>query len=717
MDQEFRCPECSSADVQFVSEHGTYYCNLCKRTFQVDQQVLPMRIFLSYGRDDNEKLVIRIKGDLEKRGHDVWFDKNEVKSGHDWRRSITDGITGSDRVLSFLSKHSTREPGVCLDEIAIAVGVKGGNIQTILVEGEQQVKPPASISHIQWLDMHDWKERRANDNEAYEKWYEEKVCEIIAVIECAESRRFAGEIDQLAQCLKPISSDSRIHELIKKGLVGRNWLVEAIEEWRGRSDRSSRLFWIMGAPGVGKSAFVAHLAHYGRDKVIAVQFCQYDKPDHRSAQRVVRTLAFQIATRIPDFRKLLLTLPEIKTGGLDQKNAAELFDYLLANPLGNTIDGGRERYLIVIDALDEAGADGRNELVEMLAHNASRLPDWIGLVVTSRPESHVVAPLQGLRPQLLNTATEENCADIREFLGHELASYLENRPDSERLVEQILEKSEGVFLYVECFCHDLHLGHLSLDRPEEYPLGLSGIFYQYFHRQFPDLDEYRTRFRPAISAIIGAREPLPLPMLQRVLNCGIDEARDFARSLGSLFPLLRERDNEVVAPYHKSLTDWLDGNPATNTYAADRASGAMQLASICVRTFSDVHADPIGYVLRQTAAHLLSEQRWGDLFAAIRAPQLRLLDRWTLGGELTEGADCLKGVIEYLTRNDDDGLAVGLSTQLAQVYARSGEHAAAECTLRDALQRASGKSKLLTRCVAWKEFRNKHICRALHAKE
>ncbi len=65
----------------------------------------------------------------------------------------------SNKVLSFLSKYSTRDPGVCLDEIAIAIGVKGGNIQTILVEGEVDVKPPASINHIQWLDMHDWQEK------------------------------------------------------------------------------------------------------------------------------------------------------------------------------------------------------------------------------------------------------------------------------------------------------------------------------------------------------------------------------------------------------------------------------------------------------------------------------------------------------------------------------------------------------------------------------
>ena len=244
-------------------------------------------------------------------------------------------------------------------------------------------------------------------------------------------------------------------------MIGRTWLGDAKEEWRGAADRGSRLFWIVGAPGVGKSAFVAHLAHYGRDKVIAVQFCQYDKPDHRSAHRIVRTLAFQIATRLPDYRKLLLTLPEVKTDGLDRKNAAELFDYLLADPLRNAIDGGRERYLIVIDALDETGGDGRNELVEMLAQNAQRLPDWIGIVVTSRPESHVMAPLQGLNPLVLDTATESNRADVREYLRQDLAAHLQNRADVYGLVERILEKSEGVFLYVERFGYNTCRGQVA----------------------------------------------------------------------------------------------------------------------------------------------------------------------------------------------------------------------------------------------------------------
>jgi hypothetical protein len=487
----------------------------------------PLRIFLSYGHDANEEIVRRIKADMEARGHDVWFDKTEIKAGDDWRRVITDGILKSNRVLSFLSKHSTRDPGVCRDEIAIAIGVKGGNIQTILVESEQEVQPPVNIGHLQWLDMHDWKERRQRSSgvppehpDSWEQWYQAKLAEIVRVVESDESRRFAGEIETLNGHLKPIKSEARICQLLSKGFYGRQWLFDAVEQWRCSSRREeaqtktpeaqslltsaatppSRLFWIMGAPGVGKSAFAAQLTHTRGDTVIAAQFCEWDKPDHRNAARVVRSLAFQLATRLPDYRKLLLTLPEIAE--LDRKDAAELFDYLLANPLRSVIHGGRERYLIVIDALDEAGEAGRKPLVEMLARNAQRLPDWLGLVVTSRPEFDVKTPLQALNPFPLDTRSESNRADLRDYLRRELASPLQNRPDADRLVEQILEKSEGVFLYVERFCDDVQRGHLSLDRPEQFPQGLGGIFCQYFQRQFPDLEKFRQDVRPALRVIL-----------------------------------------------------------------------------------------------------------------------------------------------------------------------------------------------------------------------
>lgn len=66
-----------------------------------------------------------------------------------WREKIVRGLLVSDIVLAGLSEHSTKEPGVCRDEISISIGVKGGNIRTILLEPSNKIAPPAMISHIQ----------------------------------------------------------------------------------------------------------------------------------------------------------------------------------------------------------------------------------------------------------------------------------------------------------------------------------------------------------------------------------------------------------------------------------------------------------------------------------------------------------------------------------------------------------------------------------------
>jgi hypothetical protein len=616
-EKEFKCPLCNTVLTKvgiflICPEHG--------QVFSESTSVIPLRIFLSYGRDHNEELVRLIKTDLEKRGHDVWFDKNEIKFGDEWRRSITDGILGSNRVLSFLSKHSTRDPGVCRDEIAIAIGVKGGNIQTILVESEQEVQPPVNIGYIQWLDMHDWREMNETGGERWQNWYEDKLNEIIRVVESDESIRFAGEIEKLNDYLKTIRSDARMYDLLKKGYFGREWLFHAVESWRIASDHTQRLFWITGAPGVGKSAFAARLTHTRSDAVIAAQFVEWDKPDHRDARRVVRSIAFQLATRLPDYRKLLLTLPEIKE--LDRKDASELFTYLLANPLKNAIQGGRERNLIVIDALDEAGEAGRNPLVEMLARHAPLLPDWLGIVVTSRSESAVTGPLQGLNPVIIDTRTEANKEDIRQYLRHHFSRLFEHRADVPSLLNTIQEKSEGVFLYIERFCEDVMLGHISLDHPEQFPQGLGGIFHQWFQRQFPDEGIYEKTIEPMLGAILAAREPLPVEILQKLFNWKETELRKWLRKLGSLFPVTKATDSETIKPYHKSLVDWLGDEAKAGSYFVSVMEGHRMLAEYFWREYRQRIRAMSPYTLRNMPEHLYEAKNFDQLYELLHNPYI-----------------------------------------------------------------------------------------------
>ena len=159
-----------------------------------------MKIFLSYGHDSNAPLIEKIKDYLSKDAdgnlrHEVWIDTSEIKAGKDWREKITNGILESDVVLAGLSEHSTRIPGVCRDEISISIGVKGGNIKTILLESSDVVAPPAMISHVQWLDMSDWKEHIEEGFES--EYFHEKFRQIAEMVETPDNERFNAEITKL----------------------------------------------------------------------------------------------------------------------------------------------------------------------------------------------------------------------------------------------------------------------------------------------------------------------------------------------------------------------------------------------------------------------------------------------------------------------------------------------------------------------------------------
>ena len=203
-----------------------------------------MNIFLSYGHDTNTPLIEKIKEYLSKDEegnprHKVWMDTSDIIEGQDWRRRITDGVIQSDVVLAGLSQHSTRSD-VCRGELSISIGVKGGNIKTILLEPSDVVAPPAMISHIQWLDMSDWKEHEKEGFDSY--YFQEKFRKIAEIIETPENEQFDGEITTLKAALEPISSISRIKALTKREMCGRRWLYirtdGTVYIWEGMSDYS-----------------------------------------------------------------------------------------------------------------------------------------------------------------------------------------------------------------------------------------------------------------------------------------------------------------------------------------------------------------------------------------------------------------------------------------------------------------------------------------------
>ena len=530
-----------------------------------------MKIFLSYGHDVAcRELVHRLKSDLEQSGHDVWIDSERIGFGDDWRNAITEGIRSQDHMLALLSRHSTRDPGVCRDEIAIALGAGKAHILTILVEDEREVDPPVSISHLQWLDMRDWSKRQAEDAEAFEVWYRDKLAEILRVLESPQATRFAGEISHLEHCLRPLDCTPDIATRVQD-FTGRAWLLDEIESWR-LGERRSRIFWLTGAPGSGKSAVAAWLAHTAKGNVLAAQFCRFDRPERRDPCAVIRSISFQLATRLPDYRKHLINQPEIED--LGRKNAQELFDYLLANPLRYAIDGGRQRYLIVLDALDETLEDGKSDLLDLIARDIESLPDWLGLVVTSRPEPAVRRQLEAFGLHELSEDDPRNAGDLQAYTERWLVSTDLTVDEKMRASEAVLTSSKGNFLYLTQLRKAVDLGWISLTRPGELPKGLSALYGMYFRRQFPDTSNYAREIMPLLEIVLAARQPVPPEETAAILGWSSRTRAQRVERLGSLFPV----SEKGIAPFHKSLRDWLaDARTAGPDYFIEVGAGQVRL--------------------------------------------------------------------------------------------------------------------------------------------
>ena len=598
------CPSCQSCVILIRSRKQVYECEDCGHIWPIEVTVTttvkPIKVFLSYGHDDACcELVKRIQADLESRSINVWVDKERIEFGDEWRHAITDGLKTSSHVIAFLSKHSTRKPGVCRQEIAIALGPLKSHVYTVLVEPLADVTPPLIVSHMQWLDMQDWRTLKIQDPKAYELLYQQGLAEILRVIDRNEP--FAGEVEELQKWLKPMDCTSDMIAA-EEGFSGREWLLGKVGETnpddailthdkstgeieRWRTDGSPRkIFWIAADPGWGKSAVSARLAHASRARVMAVHFCKYDLPERRDARCVVRSIAFQMATQLTEFRILLVE--EARKGtSLDDKNSKELFHTLLANPLAHVIAGDRgphDRHLIVLDAIDETlDADGRSDLLTLVSSEFGKLPSWLGLLVTSRPESPVIRQLGSFGVYILKANDPRNLHDVNTYTEKWLKTLPLNLTQQTMALELVNQAGQGNFLYIRQLERSVLEGILQpeqLTQDNSLPKGLASLYERWFLHRFKDPSIYKRVQRPFLELMLASREPLPIKLAKHILKWGAYGEGETLDPLGSLC-VKSGSENGTITFFHKSLMDWLaDAQTAGRHWRASEEDGHRAFA-------------------------------------------------------------------------------------------------------------------------------------------
>lgn len=565
------CPKCSSTNIRYRPSRHNWICDDCDCVFTDDKikqeqnnKNISKRIFLSYGHDYSD-LVLKVKNDLENLGYEVWIDVCEIKSGYDWRQTITEGILNSQVVLAFLSKFSLRQGGVCLDELAIAVGCNRNIIRTCLLEKDAIELIPATINGIQYIDA-----TECGNGSITEDYYRIKFKEIIESIDNISLDK-DPILAELEIRLQPnIQFSEKLYEL-RKRYYQRSWLNNAINMWI--QERKERNIFIIGYPGSGKSCFCINNFHY-HPMAISLTICDNSFNNSLGSKQLLKNIAYQIAIKVESYRKNLLWTINHHYHDFHQMTFSELFRLMLCVPFQLEINGNHSPMIIVVDGLDKLSDNATNEFVEVFNELSKFLPPFIHFLFTARHLKEVVNSISQTQFIYIEPNSKETYYDIRNFLKSEL----DNATNIQ--LNAVTKRCCGSFLYATLFVESINSGMISIGEALSLRQELQSLYNQSMKKLFPSIEEYKNYIYP-LSLIIGSNGKIPINSLIKYMKWRANELNIFYKHVMMFFQrTVDETGTMWISSVYPSFIAWITNDTDyTNEFYIPLISAQINIAN------------------------------------------------------------------------------------------------------------------------------------------
>lgn len=395
------------------------------------------------------------------------------------------------------------------------------------------------------------------------------------MIESSKTVELSGDIHLLKTKLSPHLNSEKEYNLLSKEFYGRRWLEDYIEDWQDR--KSAKVLIVYGKPGSGKSAFSVNYSHYNSD-VYGCFLCEWNREYTITPNRFIKTMAFRLATKLPDYRSMLLHQLE-EDVCLEEMNDEALFDFLLVYPLSHLVDGNRETSIIVVDGLDEAESGGDNPLAAVFAKCVERLPRWIKFVFTSRPERNVSKYFQACESIDITDDMPEGYNDIIAYFIKSLTAELHQTSNKLETLKSICDLSDGIFLYAELLVNDVKNGFIKLSDVSRFPKGLNAFYRMSMERKFTSKESFHNM--RAILELLSISDTMPEELLRNACGYTRYSYLTYLDKLGSWVNRYEENGLHWLGFSHKSVRDWFTNREQSGDFYIDYKSGALRLARYC----------------------------------------------------------------------------------------------------------------------------------------
>ncbi|KAF9257924.1 hypothetical protein L218DRAFT_935295 [Marasmius fiardii PR-910] len=320
--------------------------------------------------------------------------------------------------------------------------------------------------------------------------------ELVGLLKLAKAVTFSALHDSEARYPQP-----NVLPGTREEILGR------LSYWCEAPSKISRVLWVHGAAGVGKSAIAQALSekYIQAGQLAAAFFFSRNDATRDNLDSFVATIAYQLATSLdthlaPLISHIVSSMPEVL-----HKKIESQFQILITEPSAQVDPRNWSHlpHLVIIDGVDECiQIESQKRLLQMIQAITPHL--FLDFLIFSRPEPHIfhIFHHQSFVPApshlVLGHFAESVRKDIKKYLQHEFAHIQEDHwhilphPPSlwpgDSVIMELLDRATGQFVYATTVMKYISHGKLPLTPMERLNIILQAKRTTNLSSPYPDLD-------------------------------------------------------------------------------------------------------------------------------------------------------------------------------------------------------------------------------------